>query len=284
MDVSGAVSNFSVGSWDQLLNMVTGYGPGWAFRGMADTGWALETSLDRLRTQLQVQAEHYLLSTFQRRAHHYIADPPRLEDTLEWLALMQHHGAPTRLLDWTKSPYVAIFFAMSSGGDSGEAALWAIDLEWCKREALQRLQVSADPGESLGKPEVFSTAFLSSSGLTTSNTLVAPMQPFRMNQRLTIQQGLFLCPGNVGVSFEQNLLAFQGSGFSGSVHKIVIPRWLRIECLRALNKMNINQGTLFPGLDGFAQSLGLNVQIATATGRLSAEQQKLSIWTEYGNI
>jgi hypothetical protein len=46
--------------------------------------------------------------------------------------------------------------------------------------------------------------------------------------------------------------------------------------------MNINRATLFPGIDGFAQSLAANVQIATDTGRLSRELQKLSIYTDWG--
>jgi hypothetical protein len=270
--------------WDDLQAKLSAYDAGWAFRGMADEHWTLQTSLDRLQTGLNSQAERYLLTAFQRRAHHYIPDPPKLAEDLEWLALMQHHGAPTRLLDCTKSAYVALFFAMSGGEDSGTAALWAVDLDWCKNQAVQRIMPHfagpLEPTDSLGKPDVFSSAFLSANQAP-SLTLVAPMQPFRLNQRLSIQQGLFLCPGNVQLGFELNLLAYEGPQFQDKVHKLSIPRALRIECIRALNKMNINYGTLFPGLDGFARSLGLNVEIATATGRLSQEQQKLSIYNEW---
>jgi hypothetical protein len=112
--------------------------------------------------------------------------------------------------------------------------------------------------------------------------LVAPLQPFRMNQRLIIQQGLFLCPGNPGRTFEENLLSYESQQFDQHVHKLSIARALRIDILAALNKMNITRATLFPGVDGFAQSLGINVQIATQVGRLSQEIQKLSVYTEYG--
>ena len=54
-----------------------------------------------------------IVREFMRRAHHYLPDVPRDDNWLEWLALMQHHGAPTRLLDWTYSPSVAVHFALS---------------------------------------------------------------------------------------------------------------------------------------------------------------------------
>jgi hypothetical protein len=75
---------------------------------MADSQWPLHTSLDRLQTALNAQAERYLLTAFQRRAHHYITDPPKLEEDLEWLfeaargragcahSLAEHSGIPRR--------------------------------------------------------------------------------------------------------------------------------------------------------------------------------------------
>lgn len=70
----------------------------WAFRGQCNTEWGLTSSLDRLarsRKTCSSHAEQYLLTTFKRRAHHYLRDLPGEHDELEWLALMQHHGAPT---------------------------------------------------------------------------------------------------------------------------------------------------------------------------------------------
>jgi len=63
---------------------------------------------------------------FERKSHLFLADPPRHDDQIEWLALMQHHGAPTRLLDFTWSPYVAAFFALERASD--DAAVWALNL------------------------------------------------------------------------------------------------------------------------------------------------------------
>jgi hypothetical protein len=186
-------------------------------------------------------------------------------------------------------------FAVRDANDvTGSSALWAIDLDWCKNQALTRINQQPafnpvtsgqpiQPEDSLSKPELFRRVFLNEPANTAGFTLVAPLQPFRMNQRLVIQQGLFLCPGNIMLSFEANLLSFASDpDFSNRVHKFQIPNSLRLDALAALNKMNINQATLFPGIDGFAQSLGSNVEIATRTGKLSTEIRKLNIYTEYG--
>ena len=126
-------------------------------------------------------------------------------------------------------------------------------------------------------PGVFRAAFFERAQL-----FIAPVQPFRMNERLTIQQGLFLCPGNVTSLFEDNLAAYAEPGFESHVHKIVVPATLREEILGELNSMNISRASLFPGIDGFAQSLLTNLHIVMAAGRLSQELSKLGVFIEYG--
>jgi len=100
----------------------------WAFRGQCDQRWSLETSIDRaskrsiklpthdgLDNTSQVlldpsRNEKNMLEEFRRRAHHFLKSTPADDEILDWLALMQHYGAPTRMLDWTQFPYVATYF------------------------------------------------------------------------------------------------------------------------------------------------------------------------------
>lgn len=98
----------------------------WCFRGQRDADWLLTTTLDRAVTQTIISDERTtltgkldyrpyekrLLLDFQRGAHQYYSVTPAADDVVDWLALLQHHGAPTRLLDWTESPYVALYFAL----------------------------------------------------------------------------------------------------------------------------------------------------------------------------
>jgi hypothetical protein len=115
-----------VNTWKQFHDLVSTrfFDKQWVFRGQSQC-WRLETSLERavLRYRKGEPAGSYpvshpnkfepqLLQDFQRRANHYISRVPADGERLEWLALMQHYGVSTRLLDWTISPYVALYFAL----------------------------------------------------------------------------------------------------------------------------------------------------------------------------
>jgi len=71
--------------------------------------------------------ERDLLFRFQQQAHLYVRHPPSAGNLSSWFALMQHHGPPTRFLDWTKSPYVAAYFALQEEAEREEkrSAVWA---------------------------------------------------------------------------------------------------------------------------------------------------------------
>jgi hypothetical protein len=93
-----------------------------------------------------------------------------------------------------------------------------------------------------------------------------------MNERLTIQQGLFLCANRALFPFRHCLAALLLHGSKGHkpstqwLHKLVVAPETRLEVLTALNRININSATLFPGLDGFSQSLHASVQIQDQSG------------------
>jgi hypothetical protein len=90
--------------------------PKWVFRGQQREKWELETSLDRAFARYGIREagwdhgriererraiEKAMLRSFIRRAYHYVRHEPSVADHLEWLAIMRHYGAPTRMLDWT---------------------------------------------------------------------------------------------------------------------------------------------------------------------------------------
>src|SRR5436190_21822744 len=95
-----------VSSWKELRDVLEDLASaGWAFRGQADATWPLESSLTRYLSTFGgspdkwVARERKILKTFERKAHLLLSRTPAPLETLEWLALMQHDGAPTRLLD-----------------------------------------------------------------------------------------------------------------------------------------------------------------------------------------
>jgi hypothetical protein len=244
----------------------------YVYRGQA-AGWSLSTSLERACADSGIELvnagrlEQRLIREFKRRAHHYRQDVPEKGNQIEWVALMQHHGAPTRLLDWTYSLPVATYFALVSAfpakyteNDGKErprdAEVWMIDAEWCRHASIRKtgdddhvlkdaLQSSADEhrlAERLHADNRFAFVF--------------PVNPFRLNERLTIQRGVFLYPGDVGQSFEENLRTLEGHENQGNVCRFRIPRENMQAMLEELQEeANISEATLFPGLDGFSRSL-----------------------------
>src|ERR1035438_72566 len=104
----------------------------WIFRGQMDADWHLQPTIERVVGQnpaMSVNAfEDYINNEFRRRARNYLSNAPHDENRLEWLALMRHYGAPTRLLDWSRSPFVALFFAVADAQSQQPSAVWCLDL------------------------------------------------------------------------------------------------------------------------------------------------------------
>jgi hypothetical protein len=114
------------------------------FRGHTCAIWKLATSLERACERLYgsleraMHMEKIVLREFRRRLHHYSQNVPSRKESLRWLSLLQHHGAPTRLLDWTYSIYIAAYFAAEQG--SGDFAVWVVNKEWLKDEGKRTFQ------------------------------------------------------------------------------------------------------------------------------------------------
>jgi FRG domain len=162
------------------------------FRGQTDAKWPLTTSLDRALNRFtppvvdRRSAETFLLREFRQHFYRYSQYVPHNEDVLEWLSLMQHHGAPTRLLDWTYSPYIALYFAIESAKENSECLVWAVNQTDCWDMFKEKL--SDDDKSRLEKddkvPEVVNKVLHSF-----PVPMLCPLNPFHLNARLTIQQG-----------------------------------------------------------------------------------------------
>lgn len=239
-------------------------GLSWIFRGVRDSRWGFITSLERAVKDFEIHTSQFslpaleggLIRRFLRQSHHYLAHLPEEENVLEWLALMQHYGAPTRLLDWTHSMFVALFFAVEQA--NAECAVWALNHDWVIQTARSLLPQTGrdalDDDRNVRTRNTFNEVFLRDPPIS----LVFPVKPFRFNDRLIIQQGTFLCPGDISLPFEENVSSILSlSPSPDKLVKLVIndSSALRREIIKNLNRMNMNAATLYPGLAGFAQSL-----------------------------
>lgn len=258
---------------------------GWSFRGQQDQSWPLSTALQRAGQQgqetsfLLTNIERQIIEEFQRRAHHFLPNPPPIEDLIEWMAIIQHFGGPTRLLDFTKSFYVAAFFAIERA--SSECAIWCVDSTALYRAVGPLLNIDMNDAK-LPYWRVHHRMGAIAQKFITQNpspnrSFVFEVQPFRLHERLAVQQGLFLCPILVDVPFMQSLAGIFGlpnlnledekiEDYNALIHtrnqltgslaiKIVLPLEIHHDALQDLWDMNTSAATLFPGLDGFARSL-----------------------------
>lgn len=242
-----------------------------------DVTGALATGLERMCSRIDdgslahaLDHEQMIIREFRRRAHHYMPGVSLAEQGLELIALMQHHGAPTRLLDWTYSLYVAAHFALghASRRPDADLAIWTIRPDWCRNASRAACTGIASSAADLWAPPEEPGRDLKAGVSLLSGKLppsVWPVNPFRLNERLTIQQGLFLAPGDVSKRFLLNLGLLPGASEAG-LTRYVIPRSKSLDVARSLYEMNVTQTTLFPGLDGFAESLWFLPEIQRQRG------------------
>lgn len=252
-------------TWSEAKSLLDGYDARWVFRGHRDARWELSTSLERTATELPLpNREVWLLREFKRRAHNYLEPLDYPKDDLEWLALMQHHGTPTRFMDWTRSPYIAAYFAFEEDRPSPQGrTIWAINLSWLADMRSETPYPSASPWDGYSMEQMPGASFDAIREYEPKGVFFT--EPFRTNTRLTLQQGLFLYPGSLRFSFEENLSSFciLGLGVESEhpeVHKIIIPDSERPVVLHDTRRLNITRLTLFPGLDGLAQWLPIHLQ------------------------
>jgi hypothetical protein len=231
----------------------------WLFRGQRGN-WPLKSSLERVvcdRFQMDIKelarAETRLLREFKRHFHRYSSYLPENDNTLEWLAFMQHHGAPTRLQDWTYSFNIALFFALENALYTDRPHIFAIDHNHCWKVIHQ-----LHPGihNELVRNDKDKNSL--EQVLNLGEHVVCPLNALNLNTRQAVQQGVFLVPCDLTMSFE-NCLEGTLKEDDKALHVFELnlqgsPEFL-VECLEELQRVNITRISLFPGLDGFAQSL-----------------------------
>ena len=276
-NMAPAFSTIRLNEWNDLRLLLDEFSENWVFRGQSDAGWALQNAIERTDfVQLHHSVEAEFVAEFQRGARNYLTRDQIPEHLIEWLALMQHHGAPTRLLDFTKSPFIAAYFAyeISDIVASEYISLWAINIHYLKRRALEELG-RLYPDELKDKDSFIHEKLFERIFYENREPLVFPVEPFRMNRRYSLQQSIFVSTGVAAVPFMEQL-RFLGPEMKGAVVKIELPSALRKPVLRELQRMNLHRASLFPDLDGYAASLRLRYNSMRSPAELLSDQvQKL---------
>jgi len=253
-------ATFRLGAWSELFAFLESdlfkskgspRSP-YIWRGQRRSDWALSTTLDRLfgklgylskqSEQLEKEAEAHLTS-FRYAARGRRGPHPEQLTEIEWWALGQHFGLATPLLDWTRSPFAAAYFAFEEPiHDATEyRAVYALHQEAVFRKSASLVGSDEEEGSRLPIIE-----------------FIEPLSD--ENARLVSQSGLF-SRAPIGTSIEHWIAnAFEDSG-EYILIKIEIPNRDRTNCLRSLDRMNINHLSLFPDLMGASRFTNLSLEL-----------------------
>ncbi len=250
-------------SWADLKQRLSAFSPAWVFRGHAGADWPMATALERSESADRAGDERRMIDHFRRRASLHL--PPQLHvadgDVFGWMALMQHYGAPTRLLDVTRSPYVAAFFALEEPAlvDEACAAIWAVDTRACSAHAIASLR------EHWSLEEEEATRLVQQDHARLVERLVGPpgcsvptvfaVEPWRFDPRQSAQQACFLCPGHLERPIRELLERVADTPDTHTIVQLTFPMSVRAEALEDLWRMNVSPASLFPSLEGQARAL-----------------------------
>jgi hypothetical protein len=244
------------GSWDSLLQRlfdapldasVERFRSGFVFRGLANVAFApMMTSLMRLGGDPR-DKEHHLVRNFRKYA---FLDVSPNDAVWYWLALGQHFGLPTRLLDWTFSPFVALHFATAELGQMDQDGLiWCVDVKETKAFLPPALSAVLEAEGA----HVFTTEMLDSVAPTLEaldglpGDFIVFLEPPSLDARIVNQFALFSLMSSPTARLD-DWLAHHATTY----RRIVIPARVKWEVRDKLDQANITERVLFPGLDGLS--------------------------------
>lgn len=231
-------------AWD---NRIKRYRSPYVYRGMWNKDFDLKTSLIRLGGDYE-QLEPHLLRNFKKYAHNN-ASPG--DSVWNWLAVAQHHGLPTRLLDWTYSPYVALHFATANIQEyHTDAAIWCVNYVKSNEFLPDKLRKAIKTeGSNVFTPEVLEPvcSSLRELGSFKEDDFVLFLEPPSLDARIVHQFALFAMMSNAKAVLSDWLKDYMNLYF-----RIIIPAELKWEIRDKLDQANITERVLFPGLAGLS--------------------------------
>jgi hypothetical protein len=217
------------------------------FRGHANAEWPLTPKFYRT-PPTDLLTEHEIREEFITHAPALGVPTPRNE--WEWYFLMQHYGAPTRLLDWTDGVLIALFFALRENKGYHHAAVWALDPWWLNWSVIRRDEVVpvGDPllpnirKEQKWLPKRFQRK-------RALPKLPIAVFPGHFDKRIGAQRSAFTVHGND----MDGLMTLAKSDKHAGLVKITIPSWSVKQIKKALDTCGIDETTLFPNLEALSR-------------------------------
>lgn len=232
------------GSWNASLAR---FRSAWVFRGTADASMTGDTALVRLGGSPD-ELEPHLLRNFMKYARRDVREANSL---WHWLSVARHHGLPTRLLDWTYSPLVAMHFATADVDDFGvDGSILAVDYERAHRLLPQPLLSELDrEGANSFTAELLARVVesLEQYDRLADAPFLLFFEPPSLDDRIVNQFALFSMMSSPAAGLDAWL-----AEHPDLCRKIILPAALKWEIRDKLDQCNITERVLFPGLDGLS--------------------------------
>ncbi|RPI21294.1 MAG: FRG domain-containing protein [Chloroflexota bacterium] len=232
------------GSWKPELNR---FRSPYAFRGVPEATHRLETTLVRLGGNY-AEMEKHLLRNFRKYASR---NEVEIDNIWNWLSLAKHHGLPTRLLDWSFSPYVALHFATENINNYDcDGAIWTVDyanvhahLPDLLKSELKKEGADVFTANML----VHVSRSLQEFDQLSDEVFVVFFEPPSIDERIINQFALFSLMSSPKACLDEWLIERPDL-----FRKIIFPAELKWEVRDKLDQANITERVLFPGLDGLS--------------------------------
>lgn len=234
-------------------NEISRYRSSYIYRGLPNSNYKLETTLKRNCKDKQYVIEKAILRNFAKYA---VTDDSELIDSI-WRQLIigQHHGLPTRLLDWTYSPLVSLHFATSENNlpdlDKNDCVIWRIDIEEINNLLPKKYKKILDEEKAyLFTTNMLSEFDLEQYDLDMSNKSFVLLEPPSIDQRIINQYSYFsVMPKDID-DFED----FLDKNTNNTV-KYIINKDIKWQIRDILDGMNMNERIMYPGFDGLTRWL-----------------------------
>lgn len=243
---------FELISEQKYNNDIDRYRSSFLYRGLHNSTYKLATSLKRNCKDKQETLEKSILRNFAKYAAS--DDPKIIESVWRQMIVGQHHGLPTRLLDWTYSPLVAMHFACSNDNPQeigkNDICIWKIDIEEIHSLLPDKYKKSLeDKSAYLFTVDMLDeiSPSLKEYDEDMGTTRMVLIEPPSIDQRIINQYSYFsIIPMDI-----DNIEDFLNNYTNNSV-KYIIDKELQWRIRDMLDQMNINERIVYPGLDGLS--------------------------------
>ncbi|MDR0896414.1 MAG: FRG domain-containing protein [Oscillospiraceae bacterium] len=213
------------------------------YRGQPDIRWALQPSVQRVR-EYTAKFESRISNDFIMNASVTMPNMPDNHEFSKWITIMQHYGLPTRLLDWSESPLVALHFAVAPGQDDADASFYVLNPGLLNRHELGHGYIYSLEQYTIS--DLIYPAFRKNQRNEERADKIAACKPLVNDRRVYAQHSAFT------VHNSTRLLESIGTPI---LEKLCIPADAKPSLRRELRLCSISERFLFPDLSHITKDL-----------------------------